>query len=63
MLVAAGVRRGMTVMDLASSGGWYTEVLSVAVGDEGGVYAPNSPEWLEWDEHGSVVLVAARPAE
>ena len=49
VLVAAGIGRGTTVMDLASSGGWYAEVLSVAVGDEGTVYAQNAPEWLEWD--------------
>ena len=38
-----GIGPGMTVMDLGASGGWYTEVLSVAVGPEGVVYAQNPP--------------------
>jgi len=41
----AGVEPGMTVLDVMAAGGWYTEVLSVAVGDEGTVYAEN-PRWL-----------------
>ena len=38
-----GIGRGMTVMDLVASGGWYMEVLSIAVGPEGVVYAQNPP--------------------
>ncbi|MYH14627.1 MAG: class I SAM-dependent methyltransferase [Gammaproteobacteria bacterium] len=38
-----GIGPGMTVMDLVASGGWYTEVLSVAVGPKGLVYAQNPP--------------------
>ena len=38
-----GIGPGMTVMDLVASGGWYTEVLSIAVGPEGVVYAQNPP--------------------
>lgn len=38
-----GIGPGMTVMDLVASGGWYTEVLSIAVGPEGMVYAQNPP--------------------
>ena len=38
-----GIRPGMIVMDLVASGGWYTEVLSIAVGPEGVVYAQNPP--------------------
>ena len=38
-----GIGPGMTVMDLVASGGWYTEVLSIAVGSEGVVYAQNPP--------------------
>ncbi len=38
-----GIGPGMTVMDLVASGGWYTEVLSLAVGSEGVVYAQNPP--------------------
>ncbi len=45
VLVYGGVEPGMTVMDVMAAGGWYTEVLSVAVGPEGTVYAEN-PGWL-----------------
>lgn len=41
-----GVREGMTVMDIMASGGWYTEVLSHAVGPEGTVLMQNSPRAL-----------------
>ncbi len=37
-----GIRPGMTVIDLIAAGGYYTEVLSVAVGPAGKVYAQNS---------------------
>ena len=63
VLVAAGIERGMAVMDLASSGGWYTEVLSVAVGDEGTVFAQNAPEFLEWDNRRYDKAITARLAD
>ena len=37
-----GVKPGMTVIDLVAAGGYYTEVMSLAVGPEGKVYAQNS---------------------
>ncbi len=40
-----GVAPGMTVLDLMASSGYYTEVLSIAVGDNGKVYAQN-PQWM-----------------
>jgi len=43
-----GLQKGMTVLDVAASGGWYTEVLSLAVGPEGKVYAQNSPAFLQY---------------
>jgi predicted methyltransferase len=36
-----GVVPGMTVLDLIAAGGYYTEVMSVAVGESGKVYAQN----------------------
>lgn len=36
-----GLEEGMTVIDLIASAGWYTEVLSYAVGDSGHVYMQN----------------------
>jgi len=37
-----GIQPGMTVVDLIAAGGYYTEVVSVAVGPEGRVYAQNN---------------------
>ncbi|MCB1644447.1 MAG: class I SAM-dependent methyltransferase [Pseudomonadales bacterium] len=48
VLAFLGVEPGMTVMDLMASGGWYTEVLSAAVGPEGKVYAHNLPAFLQF---------------
>ncbi|MGI9331334.1 MAG: class I SAM-dependent methyltransferase [Gammaproteobacteria bacterium] len=45
VLAFAEVAPGMTVMDVMAASGWYTEVLSVAVGPDGTVYAEN-PRWL-----------------
>ena len=41
------VAPGMTVIDLIAAGGWYTEVLALAVGAEGKVYAQNTRFVLE----------------
>jgi predicted methyltransferase len=38
-----GVKPGMTVLDMFSSGGYYTAVISNLVGENGKVYAHNSP--------------------
>lgn len=38
-----GVEPGMTVLDINASAGWYTEVLSYAVGSNGTVYMQNRP--------------------
>ncbi|PCJ25730.1 MAG: hypothetical protein COA96_06805 [SAR86 cluster bacterium] len=38
-----GVEAGMTVLDINASGGWYTEVLSYAVGSNGKVLMQNRP--------------------
>lgn len=45
VLAFAGVTPGMTVMDVMAASGWYTQVLAVAVGPAGTVYAEN-PRWL-----------------
>jgi predicted methyltransferase len=36
-----GIETGMTVLDIIAAGGWYTEVLSAAVGPTGKVYSQN----------------------
>lgn len=38
-----GVKTGDTVVDLIAAGGWFTEVLSAAVGPSGKVYSTNPP--------------------
>ena len=45
-----GVEPGMTVLDLIAAGGYYTEVLSLAVGPSGKVYAQNPPFVLQLRE-------------
>lgn len=38
-----GIEAGMDVVDLMAAGGWYSEVLSLAVGADGSVAAQNPP--------------------
>jgi len=42
-----GITSGMTVLDVSAGAGWYTEVLSAAVGPTGKVYMQNSPGLVE----------------
>ena len=42
-----GIEAGMTVLELFAGGGWYTEVLSAAVGPQGMVYAQNPDRFRE----------------
>lgn len=43
ILMFAGAAPGMTVLDINSAGGYYTEILSRTVGEDGKVYAHNGP--------------------
>ena len=45
-----GVKPGMTAIDLIAAGGYYTEVLSLAVGPKGKVYAQNPSFVLNYRE-------------
>lgn len=45
-----GLQAGMTALDVYAAGGYYTFILSRAVGDNGKVYAQNSPRALRYDE-------------
>lgn len=47
VLTFLGIQDGMTVMDIMASGGWYTEVLSRAVGPNGKVLMQNNPASLQ----------------
>lgn len=40
-----GIRTGMTAVDVLAAGGWYTQVLSAAVGSDGKVYSQN-PDFI-----------------
>jgi len=42
VLEFVGIEEGMSVLELSAGGGWYTEVLSAAVGPDGTVYAQNA---------------------
>ena len=42
-----GIEAGMTVLELFAGGGWYTEVLSAAVGPNGMIYAQNPERFRE----------------
>ena len=43
-----GVEKGMTVVDVVAAGGYFTEVLSIAVGPGGKVYMQNPPAMLKF---------------
>ena len=44
-----GIETGETVVDMIAAGGWFTEVLSAAVGPTGKVYAQNPPFLVQAD--------------
>ncbi len=48
ILTFAGLKEGMTVVDVNSAGGYYTEILSRAVGETGKVYAQNDPTYRSY---------------
>ena len=57
-----GVKPGMTVIDLVAAGGYYTEVMSLAVGPEGKVYAQNSAFVLKLRDGANEKAISARLA-
>jgi predicted methyltransferase len=57
-----GVKPGMTVIDVLAASGYYTEVLSVAVGDSGKVYAQNNDFILQMREGSNEKAISARLA-
>lgn len=63
MLTFFGVNKGMTVLDVIAAGGWYTEALSVAVGEHGKVYAQNPPTVLQMREGANEKAISARLAD
>jgi len=57
-----GIHPGDTVIDLIAAGGYYTEVLSLAVGPTGKVYAQNTPYVLQMREGANEKAISARLA-
>jgi len=58
-----GIEPGMTVIDLIAAGGWYTEVLALAVGSDGRVYAQNTRYVLEMRDGANDRAMTARLAD
>ncbi len=55
-----GVKPGMTVVDLIAAGGYYTEVLSIAVGEGGKVFAQNPDRILKMRDGANEKALSAR---
>jgi len=58
-----GIEPGMRVIDLIAAGGYYTEVLSLAVGEDGHVVAQNSPAVLQMRDGANEKAISARLAD
>ena len=63
VLVFIEIEPGMTVLDIAASAGWYTEVLSIAVGEDGTVYSQNLQAALERRNGANDKALTARLAD
>ena len=57
-----GIQPGMRVLDVIAAGGWYTEVLALAVGPDGHVVAQNPPVILEMRDGANEKALSARLA-
>jgi predicted methyltransferase len=57
-----GIEPGMTVLDLIAAGGYYSEVLAIAVGPEGRVYAQNTAYTLALRDGANEKAISARLA-
>jgi predicted methyltransferase len=62
VLAFLGVAPGMTTLDVIAAGGYYTEVLSVAVGPDGRVYAQNNEFVLKFRDGANDKAMTARLA-
>ncbi len=43
VLAFAGIEEGMTILEMEAGGGWYTEIMSRAVGSDGDIIMQNPP--------------------
>ena len=62
VIAATGIAPGMRVLDLIAAGGWYTEVLSIAVGPGGHVTAHNTAFTLQMRDGANDIAMSARLA-
>lgn len=62
VLAFLGIEPGMDVLDLMAGGGWYTEVLSRAVGPEGSVVAHNTDAALRFRDGANEKAISERLA-
>lgn len=58
-----GIEPGDRVIDLIAAGGYYTEVLSLAVGEKGTVYTQNPPHVLRFRDGAAGKALSARLAD
>lgn len=58
-----GIEKGMRVMDVMAAGGYYTEVLSLAVGEHGQVVSQNPPAFLKYRDGAYEKALSARLAD
>lgn len=63
VIAAMGIEPGMRVLELLAAGGWYTEVLSLAVGPDGHVTAHNTAGALQMREGANEIALSARLAD
>lgn len=63
VLAFLGLEPGMTALDVMASGGWYSEVLSAAVGPSGKVIVQNPPSMLKFREGAADKALTARFAD
>jgi predicted methyltransferase len=60
LMTFLGVERGMTTLDVMASGGYITEVLSIAVGPTGKVHAQNPTVFLQFNNGAYDKAIGAR---
>jgi predicted methyltransferase len=63
VIAATGIEPGMNVLDVIAAGGWYTEVLSIAVGPSGHVTAHNTAFTLQMRDGANDIAMTARLAD
>ena len=62
ILAFMGIEEGMSVLDVTAGGGYYTELLSAAVGPDGTVYMQNNQAALQRNDGAMEAVIGARLA-